>query len=287
MPFPLLSLPYGFRRRLVELSTPFEAYSIQIAAPDFTPFCQPVKVPKAPDNDFSYLEIDGRNNQVCDKSDKAVTKGEYELHVLRHCLKAYNLTKMDIVLDYFILSHSSAMYFTSCHIDLTFVKKLRSNLHIKLLKNALFRPVLMFRSCTYDSSVTTSTLCNSFINHFRDLTFMPFPVLPEGVNGLLNANLTGLWYIKLGLTSLNMLDIDPNALLKFFLAQDDNFSVEMHLQFYKPDAKIKEKVDAMLSNNFEPIVVLPRRSAVLPLTRLLYIHQSGKPLLLYKFIKKE
>uniref|UniRef100_A0A7E4VTM1 Thioredoxin_14 domain-containing protein n=1 Tax=Panagrellus redivivus TaxID=6233 RepID=A0A7E4VTM1_PANRE len=80
---------------------------------------------------------------------------------------------------------------------------------------------------------------------------MPFPVLPDGLDGMLISNLSGLFKIKLGLTSLSMLDISPHTLLKFFLAQRNAFELELCLLFDEPKSKTEAKVAAMLDNNFK------------------------------------
>uniref|UniRef100_A0A7E4W7C2 DUF4313 domain-containing protein n=1 Tax=Panagrellus redivivus TaxID=6233 RepID=A0A7E4W7C2_PANRE len=65
------------QRIVLDLTLFDDAYSIQVAAPNLIPFCQPVKVTTVHDYSTNYLKFDGRNNQFYDESNNAVTLGDY------------------------------------------------------------------------------------------------------------------------------------------------------------------------------------------------------------------
>uniref|UniRef100_A0A7E5A1R4 Recep_L_domain domain-containing protein n=1 Tax=Panagrellus redivivus TaxID=6233 RepID=A0A7E5A1R4_PANRE len=73
------------------------------------------------------------------------------------------------------------------------------------------------------------------------------------------------------------------------VAQDDRFQFEMHLQVNEPDAKIQEKIDALLSSNFKisPINRLPYHErepdTITRYLRFYYCNQRPR----YELIKKE
>uniref|UniRef100_A0A7E4W8X7 PRE_C2HC domain-containing protein n=1 Tax=Panagrellus redivivus TaxID=6233 RepID=A0A7E4W8X7_PANRE len=75
-----------------------------------------------------------------------------------------------------------------------------------------------------------------------------------------------------------MLDINPKLLLKFFLAQSDWFILRLHLRIHKPDAEIRKKLDALLSNNFKlDLEYIPYEQPLNgPKTRFLLIIYPGQ-----------
>uniref|UniRef100_A0A7E4V9U0 FTH domain-containing protein n=1 Tax=Panagrellus redivivus TaxID=6233 RepID=A0A7E4V9U0_PANRE len=265
MPFPLSSLPYGFRQRLRELATPVEAYQLQTAAPHFCGF-EPLVQLNRPDDireyqingsvsDSQLIYYNGLEKQLIPLTGDSVYLGQrLELHCLKNVNKVFN---------HCILSAYEILEFSRMYIDLSLVQKINANLNVKTVyynHDERARPYLCFISCYVDPEAHP-VIYRTLFKHFQDISFFDFPNDSNWLQDMMNENVSGLRNLSFSFRSLEVLNVDKALFKKFCLAQATDFKFDLRrVCIYSIDRRFKQKFDHLTRGNFAAVQHLPLKS---------------------------
>uniref|UniRef100_A0A7E4W8D0 Uncharacterized protein n=1 Tax=Panagrellus redivivus TaxID=6233 RepID=A0A7E4W8D0_PANRE len=235
MPFPLQSLPYGFRQRLIELSTPAEKCALQRAVPpNFTGFgttqrytklkhltyctnsngiCRIINVSRLHDND-QIQNLFARFDKNC-------------VFIIYRTVKFKNFKSRSTPARIFdTFRYRSKKYkFKNCVLYASFLKRLATQME-KPLKE------MSFDSCMIRPSTDAATVfCNTFKSRLQYLKLINF--LPPINNWLkayseVDGSALRSFDVTIGVTELTT--IDKDTLVKFMEAQGKNFSLLITLE---------------------------------------------------------
>uniref|UniRef100_A0A7E4UQ51 FTH domain-containing protein n=1 Tax=Panagrellus redivivus TaxID=6233 RepID=A0A7E4UQ51_PANRE len=254
MPFPLSSLPYGFRQRLRELATPVEAYQLQTAAPNFSGF-QPLVMLNRSDYNNVYI-VDGAvsdSHLICGlkySEKRLIPLSGDELHI-RQKLCLENLKSIDKVLNHYFLSECVRIHFNNVHINSTFFKKLYSNLMINCNPDTRRPSFFVIYHCTFDPEGLTAVY-RTLLKYSQKILWYPLPV--DWLHNMMNENVSGLEHLSVSFESAEALNVDKTLFLQFCLAQATNFEFEISIKFFEFKQSIKQRIDLLMSGNFTTFV---------------------------------
>uniref|UniRef100_A0A7E4V5A9 F-box/LRR-repeat protein n=1 Tax=Panagrellus redivivus TaxID=6233 RepID=A0A7E4V5A9_PANRE len=252
MPFPLSSLPYGLRQRLRELVTPAEAYDLQIAAPNFVGF-QPLQKLQKIGNCTMGLKIQSVRLCFPFYFDDAppIDIAENSLYGIDQLLWIAQVKPPDVpdiktlaIFDHFKLTPDYISFHTCC-IDANLLS----------VATLMQRPVnkLWFTNCTYNLKEPLKTICNAF----KHLTFVGFenysPFGNEWLDVFTAANYINMTNCCFRDASLDTLNVNIDALIKFFEAQDKDFKISIVMSEYIDWAILYDTIDNLLGKHFECI----------------------------------
>uniref|UniRef100_A0A7E4UT62 F-box domain-containing protein n=1 Tax=Panagrellus redivivus TaxID=6233 RepID=A0A7E4UT62_PANRE len=262
MPFPLSSLPYGFRQRLRELATPVEAYQLQTAAPNFSGF-QPLVTLNRSGYERQFI-VDGLKSDshyFCSRipENLLIPLTGNELY-LGQCLWLQYLKNIDRVVNHCFLSACKSLEFYRMHLNSTLIKKINANLTIQTINyNHDERPFLRIVTCTIDAEIIP-IIYHTLFKHVGGVSWIDFPKDSNWLQDMMNNNVTGLHYLRLACKYREALNIDKTLFVKFFLAQAKDFKFVFERLCVWPDPHFKEKVHCLMSGNFAEVKNHPLES---------------------------
>uniref|UniRef100_A0A7E4UTH2 Uncharacterized protein n=1 Tax=Panagrellus redivivus TaxID=6233 RepID=A0A7E4UTH2_PANRE len=260
MPFPLSSLPYGFRQRLRELATPLEAYQLQTAAPHFSGF-QPLVMLNRSDN-YRVYNVDGSTSDLHFRQRNSLEKRlipltDNELHLVQE-LWVINFKNVDKALSIFnhcVLSPCVGLQFVQMHINLALVEKIKSSLNLKITDynhaNHIY-PELCFNACTFDPEAFPA-IYRSLFKQFQRIRWYSFLKEVTWLQDMMNENVTGLHFFYVHFESPEMLDVDKTLFVQFCLAQAPHFNFSVETPRPCSDPLFKQKFDNLMSGNFAEV----------------------------------
>uniref|UniRef100_A0A7E4VJV1 F-box domain-containing protein n=1 Tax=Panagrellus redivivus TaxID=6233 RepID=A0A7E4VJV1_PANRE len=224
MPYPLEKLQYGLRRRLRELATPFEAYFLQRAAPNYYGF-QPLQKLRAIKSAWFMKDEDNNLHKIIQPKHPENSE-DLILNLVRDKV-IFHAISPDIIsstiFDDFRFA-SKAVCFNECVLDPTFVYN-----YLNAVER--FRELILFDS-SFESENAAKMLCNSTalrgLKRFvaKDSTF---PSTTWWIKAFVEAKCTSLDMFLVKRVSLSVFDIDKEVVLKFIKDQPAGFTLSIGL----------------------------------------------------------
>uniref|UniRef100_A0A7E4UMC8 F-box domain-containing protein n=2 Tax=Panagrellus redivivus TaxID=6233 RepID=A0A7E4UMC8_PANRE len=241
MPFPLNSLPYGFRSRLRELSSPSERYSLQIAAPNYNGL--------HPFQKFQQLgTIVLSFNKTVECKRTSMLQGVSPIDLTKDvvygvdtdlCIENVKLWDDSLsVFERFILAPKS-IHFFKCHISTAFITYLTKHLEKPIVD-------LHFGQCTFEAKHVTQYICSVF-QSLRSLALLLCPFQNDWFEPLHSLNLNRL---RLCSVSTDHIDVNRDAFVKYFKAQNERFVLMITLHARRNVCETKTKLDALFECDF-------------------------------------
>uniref|UniRef100_A0A7E4UQL5 F-box domain-containing protein n=1 Tax=Panagrellus redivivus TaxID=6233 RepID=A0A7E4UQL5_PANRE len=219
MPYPLEKLQYGLRRRLRELTTPAEAYAIQIAAPSYSGF-QPIQ--KCQLFEKSEFCVDEQNRLVI-TADAIVELQHDRLFTVINNLVCINLTPIhrNTILAHFRLEPKHVT-FRDCNVDTAFIQAF-----IVSLKKGVTH--LTIGSCNITVENATKLIRAASFKSLQVFYLNALSSMKIWIETFRKVKCTSLTKFDVYVSDPWVFDFDLNTFLKFFRNQSSEFELLFHL----------------------------------------------------------
>uniref|UniRef100_A0A7E4W2S7 F-box domain-containing protein n=1 Tax=Panagrellus redivivus TaxID=6233 RepID=A0A7E4W2S7_PANRE len=246
MPFPLESLPYGLRRRLRELATPYEVNMFQTAAPNYS-YLQPIQKGIYQRRFGVELTIDEHSNFLAREFWQILPiSGFLRYRICRYTVisnyKPIHISKYN--LEHFSLA-PRCINFYRCTIDPAFIQYFVDHLE---------RRIRMLALC--ETSITSrdviKVICAA--NVFKSLTYIRISdcdiSMATWIGGALKTpRIKTLKQIEFFGAQPTVFDIKRHKFLKYFRAQRKGFNI--HITIDSHINEVSDEISALFDKHFQ------------------------------------